>query len=884
LKGIIQNLYFNKQDVIDDLQTFDGSAIIEEVRGTDHFISTDKGRNDLFKHLREIFDIGAINIPLQMLQSGDKIIKKSSSLRGALNMGRLNALAIPSHIRQTSAPVSALQSSTRTAWLGQDDLSEYRKLIAQIVPLLLVDVPQDNLTKKPTKTTFQRLSPLSGLSNLSPLSAARSAPVTLTKSKSASDLMDSMSAMGFQEFDSEELKNRSLVSVIGTGMRNHMPRLLGILNDINGRMLYEKYRVDEHFYSPHSEVDTDSKDDSDSDDDDVSADDYVQPAFRRNGPSLTGSPRQSRSSSALLLHDSVPLTNSSHPNLREQRNTAWSVLNKLPLHLALRTYHERLAAPLNFNPRFLIKDDIMECIDQVAIMTGVIGMLVGTSKARIAKSGLGLTGHDGVMPLQFDVVIFPKAVVKNPNHPNVRDDKHDKGRPQTESQKSQKLKRRRSRPVTPILDLKARKMRHQTDNIGDVSTRLKALGKEYYDHLVVDPKLESDLAVAVDKKGDFDSTNRRMQSFVKNISFIKNGARHGRYVCIVDRGGTLKEQANTRKRSQSDARASDGIARAEQYTMESKEETAAKSVKSVKSGKSGKSEADRKRPSFPRRQTTVMKLETIPLPEEQEDDEKLSGSGPETMEYDHHEEIKEKDLFYYYQPPKPYGDIIQGVAMEEAMHSDTLEYLLPAIEGEDCPIGARHLCGGKMMCVSFRMMSSDEIKCYLYIDQKCIRLNLKYGQPLTDLMRILPHYFEDENFRPLSYEKALREEGFSEEDIQEIEEWLDDEVQESGGREDEREERIEAELMKVKWEKNYDAQDKGPWEKLSPLGEHLEEWGWDKDKLIKMYRALSNLYKFPIRDTALSVGSKTGKTRTFSYFSTVDPAYDELRDKIRTSN
>eukprot|EP01084_Bolivina_argentea_P296500 510667_1 len=94
--------------------------------------------------------------------------------------------------------------------------------------------------------------------------------------------------------------------------------------------------------------------------------------------------------------------------------------------------------------------------------------------------------------------------------------------------------------------------------------------------------------------------------------------------------------------------------------------------------------------------------------------------------------------------------------MSEAMHMNTLEFLIPALKTEHCPIGASHLCGGKMFCISFHMMSKDEVKCYLYIDQKCMKIELKEKNPITELMRILPHYFHDDKFIVLDIMKRLK--------------------------------------------------------------------------------------------------------------------------------
>merc|ERR1712187_725840 len=55
-------------------------------------------------------------------------------------------------------------------------------------------------------------------------------------------------------------------------------------------------------------------------------------------------------------------------------------------------------------------------------------------------------------------------------------------------------------------------------------------------------------------------------------------------------------------------------------------------------------------------------------------------------------------------------------------------------------IGAKHFDKGEMICVSFHMLSEDEIRCYLYIDQKYMRINLG---PNGRLEQILKEYIQD---------------------------------------------------------------------------------------------------------------------------------------------
>ena len=134
-----------------------------------------------------------------------------------------------------------------------------------------------------------------------------------------------------------------------------------------------------------------------------------------------------------------------------------------------------------------------------------------------------------------------------------------------------------------------------------------------------------------------------------------------------------------------------------------------------------------------------------------------------------------KDFFYFFQPPKPFGDITHGIAMVESMHMNTLNYLLPALKSDPCPIGARHMCGGAMFCVSFHVMSKDEIKCYLYIDQKCTKIVLKQNAPMNELKLILSQYFEDDSIESISVEgivQKLKKMKFTTNEIEQFEECL----------------------------------------------------------------------------------------------------------------
>eukprot|EP00483_Globobulimina_turgida_P008338 UN08355 len=120
---------------------------------------------------------------------------------------------------------------------------------------------------------------------------------------------------------------------------------------------------------------------------------------------------------------------------------------------------------------------------------------------------------------------------------------------------------------------------------------------------------------------------------------------------------------------------------------------------------------------------------------------------------------EQRDYMYFFQPPKPYGDIIGYNRLIEILHLNTLQCLLPKInkrlnvhneinddeKSEKINLnvkeefyGAKDLCNGEMLCISFHVLSEDEIRCYLYVDQKYLRIDLDENK----LEEVLKCYIE----------------------------------------------------------------------------------------------------------------------------------------------
>ena len=692
--------------------------------------------------------------------------------------------------------------SSGQAALTIQDIAKYEQMIQETAPLLLQGHIDSNNIKE-----FDVGASL----NASSLTFSKSAPEM--QQHSSKSMLATNGWVGDQT-DSEETKNRALIRVIATGMKNHMPRLLSILNDLNGRMLFEEYKRDPQFHDARNDGIMEEKMDKMDNDEDATSE-YEVPASRW-----------------LALRDSIPIMNNSR--LGHHKSRHWRMLNKLPIHLALRTYHERLVPPIDFCPRYLIKDSISQYLQRISmIMCNVMDLL-----------------KDSGMPLQFDLVIFPKHVVRNPLYKgNIGDNNRNEADSRESRDDSETAK-----PLMPSsADLSARKMEHLEDCIGAVSDRLLSLPRSYDDHLT---KNENDGTLNVFTLDDGLTLNRSARALceeMKKIPFFKYGARHGRYVCVIERSPIQvmdDDQVNN-----------DQVNDVQKKTVFNLKETELKPIVE-----------DEKELHLQKETADKGQMEHIKKPKE---------TGSPRADARKSEADERPDLLHFFQPPQPHGDIIDGVAMTEAMHSDTLEYLLPAIEREKCPIGARHLCGGKMFCISFHMLSKDEIKCYLYIDQKGIRLTCNQGLPLTELMHILPHYFDDEEFVPLSIRDALLKAKFDNEVIQQVDLWL------QKWPEREREMQLINDLSQVvlKTEKH---SDQIFIENPTPLGKYIiERCNWNEldnekrnAKLLLFYRVLRELFGIPMQDDKWSKLSNVKREYSYSFFSTVDREYDEIRDKL----
>eukprot|EP00483_Globobulimina_turgida_P002727 UN02732 len=197
--------------------------------------------------------------------------------------------------------------------------------------------------------------------------------------------------------------------------------------------------------------------------------------------------------------------------------------------------------------------------------------------------------------------------------------------------------------------------------------------------------------------------------------------------------------------------------------------------------------------------------------------------------------------------------------MCESMHMNTLDFLLPALKSEDCPIGARHLCGGKMFCISFHMMSKDEVKCYLYLDQKFMKIELNRGKPITDLMRILPHYFDDDTFEELNIIKQLKNKKLKVSEIKQFKQCID----------------------KYRFNHQDIENDIGLEYKKSKIVKCLQAmpYVWKETRIETVYSSLRTLFGLPPLLEKQTTYDHNMVENT-SQFSTVDTKYNEMVKKL----
>ena len=664
----------------------------------------------------------------------------------------------------------------RDCTLTAEDMEKYREVISRSAPLLLREC-----IKKDCSHCSQE-------------------PASPDSSKLIGDYLDC-----------EERKNIALIRVIGQGMKYQMHRLLSILNDLNGRLLFYEYKRDPLFHCFDAGRGTELKTEDVDEDDEDAIIDYEQPARR-----------------LLCLQDSLPLINTVGRKLFNDRH--WKLLRKLPLQSALRTYHERLAPPLDFCPRYLIKDDISRYLETISIVTYNIKDLV----------------NDNGMPMQFDLVIFSKKVVRNPAY--EEDVETDHSRIESQSNNDETVWQS-AEPMMPYDEnLSARKLEHLEDTIGDVSARLMSLPMSYHDHLYKNEDDDTQTFFELHPTIGVNGSARALRNEMKKIPFFNAGTRHGRYVCVIERP-SMQSRDNDQV---GDDEVDDGQMNKVQ-TADSHESNISDPTDPLKQRANGLPRAEKQ--LSPRAKAMELKADG------------------------------RRDLLYFFQPPKPHGDINHGVAMAEAMHSDTLEYLLPAIKGEKCPIGARHLCGGKMFCLSFHIMSMEQINCYLYIDQKCIRIHLNESHPMMELMHILPHYFDDDEFVLLSIKNALQGAGFGDEVFHQVDLWMQQ------WHEREREIQLLNDLSQVQLSQlPVGSRDPIVIEVPTPLGRHvIEQCDWDvlddkirNGKLLLFYKVLRELFGVPYKDDRWEKMLNKSKSHDYStsFFSTMDEEYDAMRAKL----
>eukprot|EP01084_Bolivina_argentea_P150298 262491_1 len=144
-------------------------------------------------------------------------------------------------LNATSAPIEQLVATpcnVKTLYLDtRNDVDTYKKYLL-FCPKLIVDC--NCKCCNPPRI-------------LSPLTSPFNTPLSLIKyiqsdtmSNYSSPFVDARYAL---YNDCEQTKNLSLIHTIGMGLKNCMPRLLSILNDINSRLLLEEYKSQNDFYT-----------------------------------------------------------------------------------------------------------------------------------------------------------------------------------------------------------------------------------------------------------------------------------------------------------------------------------------------------------------------------------------------------------------------------------------------------------------------------------------------------------------------------------------------------------------------------------------------------------------------------------------------------------
>eukprot|EP01084_Bolivina_argentea_P106154 190052_1 len=428
---------------------------------------------------------------------------------------------------------------------------------------------------------------------------------------------------------------------MGLGMKNNKHNFMHMLNDINSKMIlcsrllvYMHQKSAPHLLgltlSPISDEEPEP----------------IERARTMNDMPLKRAKHESKQSLSSVSHDSAfshdavsPLSNGdSGPNSDELPILKVRRLSKIrALHAAIRTYHRRLAKPLDFNPeRYMIQDNVSEIVDIVKVMTHVVKCFT--------------KGH--LMPFQIDVAIIPKGVtapnttkmdvISSDEEDDDDDDDDESLHTDDEFDEEEKDNTRETKAKRCVI----------SDDIGEMLQH--GLFPKHHDsfHKNCIPLIRSDEGIHLFKES---ICNNKIDLFSQ-----KHHMQNGRYVIIVDR-----RKGNPKK-----------------------------SLPVITPSKSKKKEQHNK--------TTTT------------DDC--------------------SDYMYVFQPPKPYGEIIDYTTMVETLHLNTLECLIPKRpqhpldeknkEDEEQFIGAKDVCQDtQMMCVSFHVLSQNEIRCYLYIDQKYMRID-----------------------------------------------------------------------------------------------------------------------------------------------------------------
>ena len=285
----------------------------------------------------------------------------------------------------------------------------------------------------------------------------------------------------------------------------------------------------------------------------------------------------------------------------------------------------------------------------------------------------------------------------------------------------------------------------KTDHLGkdiDIGKLLKGgLHDHHHDHFE-------------DKRLPFDRSDEGIYEFLKmlrkrKIRILKKSTQNGRYVMIVDR------RQNKPKTKEFDMMIPKMYnQQAEAYEKEQKQQSVNKD----------KDKDSKSKPKIKGKTKTKIDWRNF------------------NPDYNLNEEERKKyeamDDLYFFQPCKPFGDLIDYNTMIEILHLNTLQCLVPKPRDNDMDlnanddnkkkdneeetkfevqdnniqhnkeeyIGAGDSCKGNMFVVSFHILSVDEIRCYLYVDGKYMRIKISNDtDDGDDLERMLGKYIRSDS-------------------------------------------------------------------------------------------------------------------------------------------